>query len=267
MSEPRIEDRPIAPDAGGAGGRRSCARPKSWSPGRERRGDRRFSRPRLHHTAAPPVDRRPAGLCIGQVSLIAIWAVLAPGNLVVRLPWAILLSTATWYALVLGNRAATSRFIAPDAIFLGAVVFSSVAAAQVPLWIAKKAFGWRLIHEADDLVPSPHGPWQFNIRHLLLATFLLAVALSPLRQVLPPGPIHRFPSGGKVFVAVAGILLCNLSVTLPCIWCLMSRRSGVLLAPGWLLYCVGLTGLEIGAFIAIFGAGTAHARRSGFFSC
>jgi hypothetical protein len=34
------------------------------------------------------------GICIGQVGLIAAWAVLAPGNLVVRLPWSLLLAAA-----------------------------------------------------------------------------------------------------------------------------------------------------------------------------
>ena len=35
----------------------------------------------------------------------------------------------------------------------------------------------------------------------------------------------------------------------------MSRQPGVLLALGWLLYCVGLTGLDLGAAIAIDGPG------------
>ena len=51
------------------------------------------------------------------------------------------------------------------------------------------------------------------------------------------------------------ILLYSLFVTIPCIWTMMSSQPGVVLALGWLLYCVGVTGLEIGLFVAIAGPG------------
>ncbi len=44
------------------------------------------------------------GICIAQVTLIAAWAVFAPGNIVVRLPWSLLLGLMMWYLLVLGQR-------------------------------------------------------------------------------------------------------------------------------------------------------------------
>jgi len=44
------------------------------------------------------------GICIGQVNLIAAWAALAPGNVLFRLPWSMLLGVLMWYSLVLGYR-------------------------------------------------------------------------------------------------------------------------------------------------------------------
>ncbi len=45
-----------------------------------------------------------------------------------------------------------------DAILLVAVLLAGVTIAQVPLWIAKKVFRWRLIRGADETVQSPQGP-------------------------------------------------------------------------------------------------------------
>ena len=44
------------------------------------------------------------GLCIGQINLIGVWAAMAPGRVMLRLPWTIFLTTLMWYALILGNR-------------------------------------------------------------------------------------------------------------------------------------------------------------------
>ena len=48
------------------------------------------------------------------------------------------------------------------------------------------------------------------------------------------------------------ILLYTLLVTIPCIGNMMSRQPDVLLALGWLIYGVGLTGIEIVVLVAIF---------------
>ena len=45
------------------------------------------------------------GVIVGQVNLIATWGALGPGNVVIRLPWSILLGVLTCCALALGLRA------------------------------------------------------------------------------------------------------------------------------------------------------------------
>ena len=44
------------------------------------------------------------GRCIAQVMLVATWAVFAPGNIVVRLPWPRLLGMMMRYVLAVGQQ-------------------------------------------------------------------------------------------------------------------------------------------------------------------
>ncbi len=257
MPEPRSEDRPIEPDpAGGAAAVRPADRLVIWGVSAAVIGV--FLVVDLITPYA--IEMGPVelifvlvGICVGQADLIATWAVLSRGNLVVRLPWAILLAMAMWYALVLAGRAAHVTAI-DDAVVLGVVLLAGVTIAQAPLWIAKRVFRWRLVLGADGPVEVETGPWQFTLQHLLLATFLLAVALAPLRKVLPPGPIGHVPFDRDLLVIVPAVIVCNLLVTVPCIWgALVLRTAVVPLAIGWLFYCVFLTGAELVVILAMGG--------------
>ena len=91
----------------------------------------------------------------------------------------------------LGQSAALARhlrtdMIRSDAILLIIVLLAGVAILQVPLWIAKKLFRWRLTRQPGDTEASLQEDRQFHLQHLLIAAVFLAVALSPLHQVLPP---------------------------------------------------------------------------------
>jgi hypothetical protein len=85
-----------------------------------------------------------SGSCIGQLNLVAAWAAIARGNLAVRLPWAFLLTTLIWYALILGNRLHNRYLALEDAMFLGVTLFGGCLAAQAPLWAASRLAGVRL---------------------------------------------------------------------------------------------------------------------------
>jgi len=185
------------------------------------------------------------GVCIAQLNLIAAWAALGPGNVVLRLPWSLLLVVLMWYALMLGNHAADRGTELRGAVLLGVNLFVGFAAAQIPLWIAAWAFRWRLIRKTAEPGPMPSDRFQFRILHLLAATTFLAVALAPARVVLPQGSLKDFHWQGVLWVILAGAVLGNLLVTVPCIWGAFLRKS--LLAPvaiGWLVYCAVLTAAE-----------------------
>ena len=118
------------------------------------------------------------GLCIAQVNLIAVWASLAPGNIVLRISWSLLLTMAMWYGLILGNRPLPqySRMTRPDAILLIVILLAGVVVLQIPLWIAKKVFRWRLTRRPGDADASLQEDRQFHLQHLLIATVLISVA-------------------------------------------------------------------------------------------
>ncbi|MGO8688026.1 MAG: hypothetical protein ACLQLG_00175 [Thermoguttaceae bacterium] len=199
------------------------------------------------------------GALIAEASLIAFWAVFGPGNLVVRLPAAFLAAMTMCYVLVLGNSSVVFSVCRADIALCGSLL-AVAAIAQTPFWIAKRVFRWRLIQGADDPGQPPSGPWQFHIRHLLIATFLVAVALSPLRWLLGRGSMVVFHSGDLQAVPMAAVFaagaVCNLFVAVPCVWGALARtvHTSPPLALAHLVYCGLLTALELLLIPAISGA-------------
>ncbi|MHC4177116.1 MAG: hypothetical protein ACYSWU_06400 [Planctomycetota bacterium] len=199
----------------------------------------------------------PLGICIGQVNLIATWAALAPGNFVVRLPWSLLLGVLMWYSLVLGCRVAEEyrSFYLNEAVVLGIVLLFGILVAQVPLWIARKLFRWRLVSWAGKPAEPSEGRLQFQLWHMFVGMLFVSVALSPARVVLPSGDIGSFdPYYEELFVLIPAIAISNLLIAVPCVWgAFLPRRTFLPLAVGWLLYCGLLTALEFASLVAILG--------------
>jgi hypothetical protein len=194
------------------------------------------------------------GSCVAQVNLIAVGASIAAGNIVVRLSWSLLLGTAMWYVLVLGNRSVNRNFQLSDAVLLGATLLAGVLVLQIPLWIAKKVFRWRLSGGADDAEQARLEDRQFTIRHMLLAMFLLSVALSPLRSVLPPGDAGSSHFDRVTFALLTSLVVCNLVVTMPCVWWAFSSTGTIIRrALGWLVYCAVVAAIEVVALLAVIG--------------
>ncbi len=199
------------------------------------------------------------GICIGQLNLIATWAALAPSNFIVRLPWSLLLAVLMWYALVVGNRINSRYFDGSDAVVLGLILLYGLLVALIPLGIAARVFRWRLVGWSNGKAAEVNSAakMQFNLRHLLLSMFLLSLAMAPARLVLPEGGGWTIPfDETELFVLLVGMAVCNVVVTIPCIWGAFVRAGKLpSLAVGWLAYCAVLTGVEIGSFVVILGQG------------
>jgi len=198
------------------------------------------------------------GICIGQVNRIATWAALAPGNVVVRLPWALLLSALMWYSIVWGARWMGADpypyFSLDDAVILAIFLFVGVAAAQVPLWIARRVFRWRLVSWAGAAREPSQDRLQFQLWHMMLGMLFVSLALAPGRLVLPPGDLADLDLEFEMFAMLAALVACNLLIAVPCIWGAFARATILVpLAFGWLIYCGGVTVLEFVVLVSIFG--------------
>jgi hypothetical protein len=196
------------------------------------------------------------GICFGQINLIASWATLAPGSVIVRVPWTGFLAVLMWYAILLGNRAHARELDREEAILLGWVLIAGVIVAQIPLWIASRFFSWRLVAPTRLSAENGRDEKQFNIQHLLGGTFLVSLALALSRVILPPGD-DWIPTGLddelRVLLPVAAIW--NVLTTVPCFWAAFAKKEGMVVwFFSWFVYCAVLTGAEFAVLSVILGA-------------
>ncbi len=209
------------------------------------------------------------GLCAGQLTLIAIWAALAPGSVLLRLPWALSLGTLMWYGLILGNhlRAALSasvfgmrgRFFEPwllqrpEALTLGVMVLISVTLLQVPFWLMNLVFRWKLVWAED-----PHGlkRHQFSLRHLIAGTILFAILLAIGREIMPKSGTLALVAEREtwqlffVALSVATALVSLPAATLV----VVGAQRRLLLTLGWVVYTILLSIVEYSLFSLLLGS-------------
>jgi hypothetical protein len=198
------------------------------------------------------------GIYVAQINLIAIWAALALGRVIVRWPWAWFLAALMWFAMILGNRfylfrmQYSSRFDRSDALTLGVVLLFGVITAQVPLWIARR-WKWRLVLGTSDAIGAASDERQFSLRQLLLSMVLLSVALGLGRWILPPGRVAIDLDDELLFILPV-IAIVNMLVVLPCIWgAFFEWRLLPVLAVVWFMYALVVTAIEIGVLVAFLG--------------
>ncbi len=202
------------------------------------------------------------GICIGQVNLIAAWAALAPGNVLFRLPWSMLLGVLMWYSLVLGFRlqglldrlgvvSFHSDLDMGETVLLGVVLVVGIIVAQIPLWLAGQVFRWKLV--CSEMPDNTHRH-QYNLRHLLLSMFLLSLVLGAARVILPTEEQWRLHVNHEFWAILGAVILCNLLITVPCIWgSFLPTAMMFPLAVAWTVYCAVLTVIEFGVLCLLLG--------------
>ena len=196
------------------------------------------------------------GVCIGQVNLIAAWAALAPGNVFLRVPWSLLLAILMWYGLVLGNRA-DGGIASSTAMELGVVLLAGVLVLQIPLWLAARLFGWRLIGWRDAGDAAELHPRQFHLRHMLLGMAFVSITLALGRVVLPSDELRlqqMFTDADELFTLLTALVVSNIVVAIPCIWgAFVPTRALLPLVLFWMFYVAAVTGAELGTLVVFLG--------------
>ena len=193
------------------------------------------------------------GISIGQVNLIGAWGALAPGKVVVRLPWVALLGVLMWQGVALGYRF-ESRFPASDLLFVGITITFGVVVTQVPLWIARWQFGWRLLPPGFAADKVAKVDTQFNLRELFGGVFFLSLALGLVRMTIRDVDLGKLDLDDVFFVLLPVAAVVNALVTSPCIW--IAFRSGQTMqvwAVAWVLYVLLVSITEIVALYLFLG--------------
>ncbi len=159
-----------------------------------------------------------SGLVVGQLNLISVWAAMATGALVARLPWALLLTMLMYYTLVLGAMTHDDIKGSEFKFLLGVLLLAQLC-AQAPLWIGAKWFGWRLVAKDAEFDAAGTGK-QFSILQLMIGTSLLAMVFGLGRIVLPAQALAltRVDLDWEACVILAAMTVFNLQFVVPCVW-------------------------------------------------
>jgi hypothetical protein len=202
------------------------------------------------------------GICVAQVNLIAIWAALAPGRVLLRLPWSICLAAVMWYAIVLGSRfhglggyrASYGRSIdMGDAIVLGLIILVGVVVLQIPLWAMSRWFAWRLLPPTGAEF-SRDNEQQFNLKHMIVGTLLASLLLGLGRVILPTDDWSMPRLDRELTAIIPAILIVNLLVVVPCIWvAFLRKRIFAARLVAWLVAATIVSILEVAILSAILG--------------
>jgi hypothetical protein len=173
------------------------------------------------------------GIAIAQLNLIAIWTALAPGNIVQRWSWTLLLMVWSWYSYTIGlcwwddwfGLSGPMRSL-QYALVLGYTLVIGFLAALLPLGIVGNVFGWRLVNSATAASPSRA---QFNLRHLLWAMVATALIVVPGRFIVPPEGRQTLEFDGELAIVLTVLAVTNLFIFFPALWLAFSKKRGAII--------------------------------------
>lgn len=190
------------------------------------------------------------GFVFSQVALYATWTALGPISLFARTAGGVIATSLVALALVLCIRnSGVGHF---ELLWFG-ITMTQWVGIQLPLWVLRLYFGWRLAWPGTDLAPARPTDLQFGIRQLMMWTALVAVTLGVGRWLLT----DELRNNGRDESIVVFLVLTSFNCLLawPIIWALLIRFAW----PLWLVAagvcCVMLTLTEIATMKAVIGRG------------
>jgi len=145
------------------------------------------------------------GCVLAQGNLLAAWLAWSEGPFLWRLltHWKIAVGLYLVWLVGLGLALVGGRVppIIAATVALGVPLVS--IAAQLPLWVARQWFGWRLVREQAEAAHPVEPP--LAIRDLMLATLVVAVSLALARLAPSPDAGSMWPIWGVAFVVASVI--------------------------------------------------------------
>ena len=146
----------------------------------------------------------PSAVVISTQVLFAVWIAMGSGNMVVRVPWVVLVLTVIWCLDLSAERLATA--IWSDYHYFAertraAAIQAAIARAYVmfvlvlPFWALRFSFRWKIV--APTQGEEAHNS-RYSMAEAMLGVTLVAVALGLGRLLLPPGAEpDEFPTAAR----------------------------------------------------------------------
>ena len=119
------------------------------------------------------------GCVLAQGNLLAAWLAWCDEPFFTRLTRHWIVATLLYLVWAAGLALGQLSHFAEVSLMVGLSVPLVSVSAQLPLWIARQTFGWRLVQASR--LKNDAGPSPLSIRHLMLATLVVAISLALAR--------------------------------------------------------------------------------------
>jgi len=162
------------------------------------------------------------GAIFGQIALLAVWTAWGPS----RLHWR--LSAGLFGALLLCASLlySTSRRknLGEEEFMLALLFLAQWFVMQIPLWLTRIGFRWRLGWPNEVSLDNPRRELQFGIRQLFGWTAMVAVLMGICRVVLPELEVDRMHGiDARTMIAFVILLAANSLLAVPVVWAAFAR--------------------------------------------
>jgi hypothetical protein len=191
---------------------------------------------------ALPILLAIVGCVLAQGCLLAAWLAWSDQPFWQRFRWHWIVAAILYlvWAAGLAVSHASQFAVASSAVALSVPLVS--IAAQTPLWIARQAFGWRLIRgDANEEA----GPAPLSIRDLLTATLVVALALALDRLAPSPDGKERGLIPLITFVMASAVSTITLLPAAPLLLRIQPFQRGLLFAGLYAAFWLGLLRLVV----------------------
>lgn len=166
-----------------------------------------------------------AGGLVSQVCVLATWAALGAQPAPLRIPLSLGALALGTFAYLAGLQWMDSGLPLDVAIVIGGAALLGFLAMQCPLWLVRLRTRMRIDRFDAQPLTADQEKGQFGLRHVLLWTTLISVALVIGKAAMPTGSLARDTPWFEIAFV---LLICGTFVTLlgiPCIWIVLGDRK------------------------------------------
>ena len=193
------------------------------------------------------------GLVFSQIVLFATWTALGPTSVFKRAVSGMMAATLVALALVACIRNSGAN---EDRLLWFGIVMTQWMVIQIPLWVLRLFFGWRLAWPGEQSTASSRSDNRFGIRQLMAWTAVVAMTLGIGRWLLPGDGLAMLGGTRQFLIGFCLITVFNCLLAWPVIWAMLARSAWEAWIVVAFVCCVGLTIAEDAALSAVMGRGS-----------